>query len=68
MGSYVFVGPDGGLAGLVGSVVGFGFGRVVSLFVLGGGGGLGFFLPDRASSRYGSASSGLGKRRCWATS
>ena len=33
MGSHVFVGPDGGVAGLVGSVVGFGFGRLVSSFV-----------------------------------
>ena len=65
MGSHVFVGPDGGLAGLVGSVVGFGFGGLVSSFV--GAGGLGFFLPDRASSRYRSASSGVGKRRGRAT-
>ena len=42
MGSHVFVGPDGGLAGLVGSVVGFGFGRLVSSFV--GAGGVGLFL------------------------
>ena len=66
MGSHVFVGPDGGLAGLVGSVVGVGFGRLVSSFV--GPGGFGFFLPDRASSRYRSASSGVGKRRCRPTS
>ena len=33
MASHVFVGPDGGLAGLVGSVVGFGFRGLVSSFV-----------------------------------
>ena len=65
MGSHIFVGPDGGLAGLVGLVVGFGCGRLVSWFV--GAGGLVFFLPHRASSPYRSASSGMGKRRCRAT-
>ena len=66
MGSHIFAGPDGGLVGLVGSVVGFRFGGLVSSFV--GAGGLGFFLPDRASSRYRSPSSGVGKRRGRATS
>ena len=47
VGSHIFAGPDGGL---VGSMVGFGFGGLVSSFV--GAGGLGFLLPDRASSRY----------------
>ena len=65
MGSHVFVGPDVGLAGLVGSVVGFGFGGLGSSFV--GAGGLGFFLPDWASSRCRSASSAE-KRRGLATS
>ena len=68
VGSHIFAGPDGGLVGLVelvGSVVGFGFGGLVFSFV--GAGGLGFFLLDRASSPYRSASSGVGKRRGRAT-
>ena len=62
VGSHIFAGPDGrlvGLVGLVGSVVGFRFGGLDSSFV--GAGGLGFFLPDRASSQYRSASSGGGE-------
>ena len=66
MGSHVFVGPDGGLAGLLGWLVGFGFGGLDSSFVRVG--GLGFYLPDGASSRYRSASSGVEKRRCRDTS
>ena len=60
VGSHIFAGPDGGLVGLVGSVVGFGFRGLVSSFV--GAGGLGFFLPAWASSRYRSASWRVGKR------
>ena len=64
LGSHIFAGPDGGLVGLVGLVgwvVGFGFGGLDSSFV--GAVGLGFFLCARASSRYRSASSRVGKRR-----
>ena len=64
VGSHIFTGPDGGLVGLVGfvgSVVGFAFGGLDSSFV--GAGGLGFFLPPWASSRYRSASSRVGERR-----
>ena len=68
MGSHIFAAPDGGLVGLVGldGSVGFRFRGLVSSFV--GTGGLGIFLPERASSRYRSASPGLGKRRGRATS
>ena len=68
MGSHIFGGPDGGLVGfvglvgLVGSVVGFAFGGLDASFI--GVGGLAFFLPAAlASSRFRSASSGMGKRR-----
>ena len=66
VGSHIFAGRDGGLVGLVGFVglvVGFAFGGLVSSFF--GAGGLDFFLPARASSRYRSASSRVGKRRGW---
>ena len=68
MGSHVFVRPDEGLAGLVGSVVGFGFGRLVSSFV--GAGGLGFScptgpLPGTAPPPRGWGRGGAGPPRRW---
>ena len=50
VGSHIFADPDGGLVGLVGSVVAIVLGGLDSSFV--GAGGLCFFLPARASSGY----------------
>ena len=62
VGSHIFAGPDGGLVGLVGSVVGFAFGGLGVSFV--GVGGLVSYWPSAlASSRCRPASSGVGQRR-----